>query len=450
MAGSRNLGWGEFFRNLGRGRKVAQPHRDTIPFPNIIQIGQQNPQARVLYKPTPRNIRYFSRTPYARRAINAIKNPISMLDWEIVPIKGVKWNSELRRQAEVTAHVLNNPNHDDDFRTFWEQIVEDIMAGAGAIEIGRSSDPDRPLWLWPVDGLSIQTYPAWTGNPVEARWAQSVGYGSYTGGGPTVLLRDDELVYIAPNPNTFTPFGIGPLEIAFNSIARQLGVGEYAGNIATNAKPNAMIDLGEGADEKTLQTFRSYWTNEIEGQGKTPIVGTKNGKVTKLYPDGDDAVFLLYQEFMIREIGTSFDLSPQNFGLEKDVNRSTADASKDRDWNQAIKPMAHSVSASITRGVIRKGLGFTQLRHKFVALDVDDERLLAEVYGIEYRNNAITPNEYRAKRGMDPMKSEWADRPKADVDIASKAVNNMQMLLDPDDPSFGKMTIPPDPDKKDT
>jgi hypothetical protein len=41
-----------------------------------------------------------------------------------------------------------------------------------------------------------------------------VGYGAYTGGGIRVDLRDDEIIYIRPNPSTATPFGLGPLEVA--------------------------------------------------------------------------------------------------------------------------------------------------------------------------------------------------------------------------------------------
>jgi hypothetical protein len=49
------------------------PERETRPFPTLIQLGMRNNKWRYLYKPTPRNLRYFSHAPFARRAINAIK-----------------------------------------------------------------------------------------------------------------------------------------------------------------------------------------------------------------------------------------------------------------------------------------------------------------------------------------------------------------------------------------
>jgi hypothetical protein len=217
------------------------------------------------------------------------------------------------------------------------------------METQRSSDPLRPLWLYPVDGLSIQVYPGWSGKPEEARYAQSVGYGAYTGGGIRVDLRDDEIIYIRPNPSTATPFGLGPLEVAFTSIARQLGVGEFAGNLTSNARPGIMINLGEGVDKDTLGAFRNYWTAEVEGQGKVPITGMKGGDVMRLHPEGDNALYLKYQEFLKSEIATAFDLSPQNLGIERDVNRSTGEVSQERDWDQAIKPRAKELAAYLTR-----------------------------------------------------------------------------------------------------
>ena len=39
----------------------------------------------------------------------------------------------------------------------------------------------RPLFMWPCDGLTIQIYPGWSGDPREIRYVQTVGYGNYLG-----------------------------------------------------------------------------------------------------------------------------------------------------------------------------------------------------------------------------------------------------------------------------
>jgi len=41
-------------------------------------------------------------------------------------------------------------------RTLFEQVVEDILLGAGAIEQQLSGDPMRPLWMWPVAASMLE------------------------------------------------------------------------------------------------------------------------------------------------------------------------------------------------------------------------------------------------------------------------------------------------------
>jgi len=97
--------WDGLFRRVRRrGRPPEEPKRASLAWPNLSTLGQATPQAnRVVYKPVPRNLRYFSRTPLARRAINAIRNPLMQIKWEIIPQPGIKLNSELKRQIESPA-----------------------------------------------------------------------------------------------------------------------------------------------------------------------------------------------------------------------------------------------------------------------------------------------------------------------------------------------------------
>ena len=433
------MGFFDIFAKGGRpGRKPAVPLRDTVVFPTLVSNTAFGQNRKVAYKPTPRNLRWFSLNPYARRAINAVKNPIAMLEWEIVPVDGQHPNSELQRQIEIASYCLDHPNIDDSARTLFEQVAEDIMLGAGAIEMQLSGNEQRPLWMWPVDGLSIQIYPGWSGAVNEARYLQTVGYGTFAGSGMDkgIQLRNDELMYIRPNPSTATPFGHGPLEIAFNTVSRILGVGEFAGNVASNARPSIGLDLGDGGTPEMLGAFRQYWRNEVEGQGNMPIFAmggsdkSRGPAVMRFYPEGDDGLYLKYQEFLIRELASAFDLSPQNLGLERDVNRNTSETSEDRDLKQAVKPYAHLLASHITREMLHAKLGFSQLEFKFKGIESENNKEIVEVYEIQYKNNAITPNEYREGRGMPPSANEFADMLSCDVEIAMQAARGAAVVDD--------------------
>src|SRR5690606_13252010 len=166
-----------------------------------LQLGLMYSQ-KVIVKPTPPNIRYFSRTPYARQAIRRIKDPLCSLKFDIKPIDDTKPNRYLLKQCAVAKACFEHPNNEDNWRNFLGQIVEDwLVFGAGVFEQQLSNDPVRPLWMWPVDAQSIQIYPAWSGAKNEARYVQTLGY-TNVGWLEGRQLRDDELSYIKANAST--------------------------------------------------------------------------------------------------------------------------------------------------------------------------------------------------------------------------------------------------------
>lgn len=413
----------------GRTRKI--PGRETTAYARLMNLGSVRYQKdRPLIKPTPANLRMFSRTVYARRAINRIKGAIAMLHWEIAPKADVKMSSEIKRQIAIATACFQRPNNDDSFRTLIEQAIEDyLIAGAGAIEQEIGADAARPLWMWPVDALSIQIMAGWNDDRNEARYVQALGYGNI-GGISGIPLRNDQLIYVRKDPNTENPFGYGCLEVAFNSINRQLGTADYAGNVASNGQPENLLQF-TGLDPNNLDRMRDWWRNEIEGQGQTPLLGGDELKVHKLRGASDDALYLKYQEFLLREIATAFELSPQNLGVEADVNRNTSEVADDRDWDGAIIPAATNFAAHLTREAIEAKLGFSQIEFRFLGLDREDELNLAKVFETEYKNNCMTPNEYRARKGMPPLDSEWGDLPFVDAQIAMGAAKGAKQV-DPD------------------
>jgi phage portal protein BeeE len=421
------------------GRRRFEPQRESDAYARLFNIGGwQLSDKRPLIKPTPANLRKFGKTPYARRAIRRIKDPIGNMEWAIGPKPNVKLNSELQRQIDIATECLQRPNHDDSFRSFVEQLVEDMMhVGAGSYEHQIGGDNVRPFWAWPVDAMSIQINAAWNGQDSEARYYQTRGYGNI-GGVQGTPLRNDELVYIRMEPTTENPFGLGPLEVAFGAINRKLGVEDYSGKMASNAQPENMLFL-PGAPPEFIATVRDWWRNEVEGQGQTPILGSPSdatkAEVHRLRATDDKALFIGYQELLIREIATSFCISPLSLGVQNDVNRNTAEVVDDMDWDNAVVPVATLIAAYITHESINARLGFSQLQFNFLGLKRDDKQAEAEIFKLEYQNNATTPNEYRARNRQPPMDSEWGDLTYADAQIAMQAARGTGEIADPDLPA---------------
>ena len=125
--------------------------------------------------------------------------------------------------------------------------------------------------LYPVDGASIQVNPRWSGKGEadEARYAQVTGRV-----GETVPLRDDELMYGRLNPRTHTVFGLGKLEVAFDTISQFLQAHRYAGRLASNSVVQYALWMNERTPEQHERLTR-WWQDEVEGTGRVPVLSSE-------------------------------------------------------------------------------------------------------------------------------------------------------------------------------
>ncbi len=460
--------------------------RRTSVLPSI--FNSYGPINDAMPKPTPYNLRRFSETPIARRAINCIKDRIAGMRWRVQPRQGYSIEA-IPNGAERIRILTSNfeaPNPDDSFRSFSEQVLEDIIVGGfGAIEVqvnpgwdeaellqaseyshflqnrrgvghpaavdshvsqnrrevghpNSNSHPTKstlrlrsgqaqggapiaalrsagqpgaavptlPLLLWPVDGASIRINLEWDGSPTSQRYMQVVD-----NGGPNmqVKLDDDELIYIRLNPRTHTPFGLGRLEVAFETINAFLGAHRYASRLASNTVVQYALWLQDLTPEHHERLIR-WWQDEIEGTGKVPILSVESKPEVLRFGGGTDAdLRLQWQEFLLRVVADAFDLPPFYLGVERDVNRSTAEEYSDLAFRQAIVPTARLLAEALTREAIAKKLGWNDLEFAFAELDTTDPLEEAQIQQILLQNGVLTVNEVRRMRGLGPVAEAAAE-----------------------------------------
>jgi len=342
-----------------------------LPLPSI--FSQYSPGTNLMPKPTPANLRMFAETPVVRRAINLIKDRIASMDWQ-VRVKREYLPGDvayLARRSRALRAMLQEPNEADSFRTLMEQVLEDALVGGyGAIEMEATGDATKPAKLWPVDGATIQINPRWDGAVDSPRYAQKTG-----GVGPeaTIPLRDDQLIYLRMNPRTYTPFGLGPLEVAFETVNSFLSAHRFAGKLASNAVVQYALWINEATQPQHERLIR-WWQDEIEGTDRVPILSTQQKPEVLRFASGTDADLRLnWQQFLIRMIANAFNLPPMLLGLEQDVNRATSGEMGDEAFRSAILPLARLVEQHITRDVFSKLLGWHEFEFAFNELETRDE-----------------------------------------------------------------------------
>src|SRR3569833_1238583 len=233
-----------------------------------------------------------------------------------------------------------------------------------------TGDVDRPAMLWAVDGASIRINPRWDGQPDSPRYAQ-VAPGQMDSSG--IELRDNQLMYVRMNPRSFTPFGLGRLEVAFETVNQFLSAHKYAGRLASNSVVQYALWLNEATPEQHDRLIR-WWADEIEGTGRVPILSCEQKPEVLRFAGGTDAdLRLQWQEILLRIIANAFDLPPMLLGLQSDVNRSTAGELADEAFRSAIVPVARLLAEHISRDLFAKRLGWREFEYVFNALESRDE-----------------------------------------------------------------------------
>lgn len=380
--------------------------RRTVPLPTIFTPGAPTPHGRgagVMPKPTPANLRRFAEMPIARKAINTIKDRVAGMKWRIQPRHG-RAIEELPDAAERIAMLTLNfeqPNPQDSFRSLIEQVLEDVLVGGfGAIELDLTADPLRPLLMWPVDGASIRIRSDWDGSPTTSHYVQAT---AAFGPGHEISLKDEELSYIRLNPRTHTPFGLGKLEVAFETIHEFLCAHRFASRLASNSVVQYALWLQNLTPQHHERLIR-WWQDEIEGTGKVPILTVETKPEVLRFGAGTDAdLRLQWQEFLIRIIADAFDLPPMLLGLERDVNRNTASTQYDDAFRTAVVPVARLLAEHLTRDAIAKRMGWHDLEFVFTDVDAPNELEQAHIQQTLIACGVLTVNEVRRMRGLPPV-----------------------------------------------
>ncbi len=125
-------------------------------------------------------------------------------------------------------------------------------------------------------------------------------------------------MYIRLNPRTHTPFGLGRLEVAFETINEFLGAHRYAARLASNRVVQYALWLqGSGLRQHHERLIR-WWQDEIEGTGRVPILSVETSlRCCVSRAERMQTCGWQWQEFLLRMIADAFDLPPMFLGWNR-------------------------------------------------------------------------------------------------------------------------------------
>ncbi|HEY5381863.1 MAG TPA: phage portal protein [Acidobacteriaceae bacterium] len=383
--------------------KAAEGERKTIATPlagSIFAPLRGGTVVNALPKPTAGNLRRFAETPAARRAMNFIKDRIACMEWriEVRPDAGDDSAESRQQRARALRRALETPNESDSFRTMIEQVIEDVLVGGfGAAEVEISGDAGQPVRIYPVDGATVHVNANWNGDPAQPRYAQLTGR---LGKDASTPLLDSELMYIRLNPRTHTVFGLGKLEVAFETVSQFLQAHRYAGRLAANSVVQYALWMQDRTPEQHERLIQ-WWQDEVEGTGRVPVMSSETVPQVLRFGGGTDAdLRLQWQQFLLTMIANAFDLPAMLLGVSQDVNRSTAQEMSQLAFDNAVVPLAKLIADHLTRDVIVKRLGWEDLRFVWNELESRNELTEVQIQTELLRAGVLTVGEVRAMRGL--------------------------------------------------
>lgn len=408
-------------QDIGRDELVPREvleaaQRKSLPFNRVyFPMGAAPFQQRKLRRNV-KDLKTLSESVLPSRAIRLIRNTVSSLDYGVQLKKVVRKDKALAQQLSPTIDkvlaVLDNPNtSDDDFQSFISQIVEDILCfDAGAweyVEKPRYIPNNKLLGLEVVPGYSLAHNLKWDGDPNNPRWVQV-----FDDGGTGEVFLDKDIEYLSMRKRSWTPFGLSPLEVVCDIMDAWLGITSYQRRVASEAYPPILLNL-KGQDQTQLDIVKSWWENEIKGRATPGFIGWPDDiNAIDMKPGGDTMLMLAYQEMLVRTISFAFDLKPLDFGIERDVNRTTAEVQRISSLREAPKTIARLIQAKMNQRVISriaellKDPAVLKLEFFWMNLDPADDKAQAETYQIYLNSEVMLPDEVRAELDLEPREDK--------------------------------------------
>ena len=313
---------------------------------------------------------------WIRAAISIRKSQVSSAEWDIVPFDNEGEVDNTLRQEIKNRFLLPNIKVES-FRSWIEPIIEDILVlDAGVIEKERTFG-GMIAGLHPVDGARIKVSANWDGSPTETRywWVPTPTY--------EVPFKNEDMVYVMANPRTYSVLGLSPLETLKMTVDAELTGSQYNSRQVSQAAPDGLFDLGEGARPEQVEAFQSYWRAEVAGRGALAFLGgTKNAKFIPFRMSNKDMQYDEWLKYLVRKICAVYLISPQDIGITFDINKATGEVQQEMSEDQGLRPLLALIQDYFTREIVwDKSFGgmANNLAFRFTRLNIKESKQKADI-----------------------------------------------------------------------
>ena len=389
----------------------------------------------------PRNIniqeiRRFAKSPWVQMVLNTIKKEISIIPWDIIN-KDEDDEEKYDEQTKLLKDFFEKINSDKE--TILD-IANMVLTDIGEIDSG--------VWVKVYDSSSYEFkeverlnefgLPDGTENRMvlkdfgqrtllELRIADSAtflkqidiyrrvqAYFQYSFKSPSkipIRFEPDEVVYFTMNKRPQSIYGFSPVQAIQQVLETLMQSTRYNKDFfSNNAMPDGIISL-INANPDSMKKFKEMWMREYKGKPHKIAFQNTDAKFTQFGPNQRDMEWLEGQKWYFHLVFGVFGVSPVEAGFHENVNQGNQAGQERVTVKNAIKPFLTLIENQINRFIIPEILQTDEcmVKFKFNPKDHTEEQIQFEQHMKEIDVGAMTVNEYRSLKGLDPV--EWGDEP---------------------------------------
>ena len=340
----------------------------------------------------------YLRNEWVRACVDKLTKSVTNSKLYAGPIDETNVSQETKNHIEEINKLLDDPNVGlNSWNDIRKEYLRDILVyDAGAIEIVYDTS-GLPAELYSLKGDRIRLNVDEHGN-FNKEESAFIQIGGYFGSKKVndIPFATNEVIYLVANPKSGSVYGLSPLETLYQSVASDLYATKHNSSFfKNNAEASGIIGV-EGINESDLARFRAYWKREI--QGKPHKIAMVNGKVswTSMSMTNRDMEFLDYQRWLLCKIMAVYGMQPVILGIIDPTTGKLNSAEQIESYKEeAVKPLLQLECYQLTKILVQRGFGYTDVKINYEAIDLKDEMQEVDKAVKLKKEKIITTNEAR-------------------------------------------------------
>lgn len=350
-----------------------------------------------------------------RLAIQDVKNEIIGNDWDIVP-DDESQSEEMKAEIAACKARVDKPDGQRTMRNWLSLMLDEILITDALSVAWRRDMKGDPHSLVIIDGATIK--PLIDMNGLSPEPPSPAYYQIIMGQVKTWFTRPiydatpmpegqdkAELVYAPRNPQSWTPYGISPVEfviIAANlALRRQL---HYLAFYTAGSIPDTFykVPMTWGPEQiKEMQTYLDeLLSGDSEERRKVRVMPGGEGTGTD-NPKGHEEWKYDFDEWLGRIVCWAFNTS--NLPISRMLNRAVSEQADVAESDSGIKPLKIFIADGIT-DAIKNFYGYARLRFAWVGEKTVDQEFEARRAENFVKTGLYTMDDVIVPLGKEPTK----------------------------------------------